>query len=137
MRIFLASLAIAVSVSAVPFNVSPAWADDCEILSGGNVFSVNTAAQSWKLIVDGAIYTSEKFDKFKKKSSKKTQLFRFKDKSNVTRTPNNDSGVAVSVSLAGEINETDRSGSLSLRDKTNGKEYTINDGSNGPKIECG
>lgn len=137
MRIFFAALAIAVAVSAVPFNVSPAWADDCEIASSGNVFSINAAAQSWKLIVDGATYTSEKFDKFKKKSNKKTQLFRFKDKSNVTRTPNNDGGIAVSVSLAGEINETDRSGSLSLRDKTNGRDYSISDGSNGPKIECG
>jgi hypothetical protein len=145
----LRALALIVGLSAIPFQASPTHADEvCEVVGTAGVFRIadgKDTDRQWRFIADGMIYSSDRFDKLNlsttkvKKSNGKTvkeTVLAFKDKSSVTRTPNDDNGAAVDVVLTGTIAESDRSGEIILTDRTNAKEYKITDPSGGFKIAC-
>ena len=145
----LRTLAFIVGLSSVPFQAAPARAEAfCELIGTSGVFSIADGKdqnREWRFIVEGVTYTSDRFDKVKqttkmvKKANgtkvKETVLI-FKDKTSITRTPNDDNGKSVDVVILGQISDSDRSGDVTLTDHSNHLKYKIVDPNGGLKTSC-
>jgi len=138
-----------VGLSSLPLQAAPTHAEAfCELIGTSGVFSIadgKDANREWRFIVEGVTYTSDRFDKVKQRTktvkkangTKVTEtVLTFKDKSSVTRTPNDDNGKAVDAFILGQISDSDRSGDVTLTDRTNGLKYKIVDPNGGVKTSC-
>ncbi|MFN0070010.1 MAG: hypothetical protein ACKVVP_00800 [Chloroflexota bacterium] len=144
----LRALALMVGLSALPLQVTPTFAESCDLIGANSSFTISDGtgtSRSWRFIVDGVVYQSDTFDMLEKQKKKKTSsknntlkvLFVFKDEKGITRSPNDEPTMSVSASIQGEINENQDSGTLTLRDRTTNKKYRIDDPSGGLAINCG
>lgn len=153
----LRALALMVGLSALPLQASPTHANVCEIVGTNGSLIVNSGSstnRSWRIFIEGVTYQSDTFDKLtvekrskkstskkssnkkKKSSSSKENVVVFKDSSGITRTPNNDVVKTVDATIKGEINETAASGFVVIKDRTNNRDYRIEDPSQGTALSC-
>jgi hypothetical protein len=142
----LGAVALVVGLSVLPLQTSTTYADSCEIVGSNGSMIIEDGSgpkRSWRLHIDGVTYQSDEFDSLKKtkssskNGSKKETLFTFKDSKNVDRTPNNDVTKSINAKVKGEINESSDRGFVTVKDKTNKREYRIEDPEHGLAINCG
>ena len=147
----LGALALIVGITALPLQASPAFADTCEMVGNNGSMLINdgSVARSWRINIDGVTYQSDHFDKLtketrkrivkegKKKLTYRDVVFTFKDAASVTRTPIDDVVKTVDAVIKGEINESNDTGFVVIKDKSNDRDYRIDDPALGLPVNCG
>jgi hypothetical protein len=148
----LGALALIVGITALPLQASPAFADTCEMVGNNGSMLINDGsgrARSWRINIDGVTYQSDQFDKLTKETRKRIVkegnkkftyrdvVFTFKDTASVTRTPIDDVVKTVDAVIKGEINESNDTGFVVIKDKSNNRDYRINDPEHGLPVNCG
>jgi len=140
-----------VGLAALPLQPGTSFAESCELVGSNGSMLINEGSgksRSWRINIDGVTYQSDVFDKLTKqnrskstkkgkKSKAKETVFTFKDAKGVTRTPNNDVVKSIEATIKGEINESTDSGFVVIKDRTNSREYRIEDPASGLQVNCG